>query len=298
MRPSGGATATQPGLSVIELPPATIPGSPVIPANPSPATTHSLQTIVLSSDREEAAEEDMELIVPASPPKMAAPRQVPSHAQVDEAITNMVIQIRQTGAPTSMVTSFQRDSQASGTSPRDLLLTRIPRVSTTESNPPQTSGSSHSRSSHRDRTRPHRQPVFPAHKTTTRWTAPGAQPRWRDEEPKSLEDIKESVRQVAGGATDVATENLIRFMAGMRAQLDEGLQCYERELQDARTAASRFGPPGLVQHLMGKVQHVWNHAGVKQNRIDVLVNKKEQARSQCDRMATAQTTAQQEIGQL
>ncbi len=119
-----------------------------------------------------------------------------------------------------------------------------------------------------------------------------------------MEDIKESGarwpgrRQVAGGAADVATGNLIWFIAGLRAQLDEGLQGCERELQDARMAASRFGPPGPVQHLMGKVQHVWNRAGVRQNRIDALVKEKEQARSQCDRMATAQTTAQQEIGQL
>ncbi len=240
----------------------------------------------------------MEITVSASPPRTTAPRQVPSHAQVDEAITNMVMQIRRTGAPTSTVTSPQRDSQASGTDTGDTSLTRIPRMSTKKSDPPQASGSSHSRSSHRDRTRSHRQPVFPAHETTIWWTAPGAQPRWRDEDPESLEDIEGSIHQVAGGATDVATENLIWFVAGIRARLDEGLQCCERELQDARTSASRFGPPGPVQHLMGQVQHVWNRAGVRQNRINALVKEKEQARSQCDQMATAQTTAQQEIGQL
>ncbi len=210
----------------------------------------------------------------------------------------MVMQIRRTGAPTSTVTSSQRDSQDSGTDTGDTSLTRIPRVPTTKSDPPQASGSSHSHSSHRDRTRSHRQPVFPAHETTIRWTMPGAQPRWRDEEPESLEDIEESVRQVAGGATDVATENLIRFVAGIRTQMDEGLQQCERELQSARTSASRFGPPGPVQHLMGQVQNVWNRAGMRQNRIKALVEEKEQARSQCNRMATAQTTAQQEIGQL
>ena len=166
----------------------------------------------------------MEITVPASPPRTTAPRQVPSHAQVDKAITNMVMQIRQTGAPTSTVTSSQRDSQASGTDTGHTSLTQIPRVPTTKSDPPQASGSSHSRSSHRDRTRSHRQPVFPAHETTILWTAPGAQPRWRDEEPESLEDIEESIRHVAGGATDVATEPLIRIVAGIRAQMDEGLQ--------------------------------------------------------------------------
>ncbi len=103
---------------------------------------------------------------------------------------------------------------------------------------------------------------------------------------------------MGGGGADVATGNLLRFIAGLRTQLDESLQGCQRELQDARAAASRFGPPGPVQHLMGKVQHVWNRAGVKQNRIDALVKEKEQARGQCDRMATTQTTAQQEIGQL
>ncbi len=106
VRPSG-ATAAQPRLGVIELPSATTQGSPVTSVNPSPGTTHSQQTIVLSSDREEAAEEGMEITVPASPPRTTAPRQVPSHAQVDEAITNMVIQIRHTGASTSTVTSSQ-----------------------------------------------------------------------------------------------------------------------------------------------------------------------------------------------
>ncbi len=95
-----------------------------------------------------------------------------------------------------------------------------------------------------------------------------------------------------------ATGSLLQFIAGLCTQLDESLQGYEKELQDARTAASRFGPPGPVHHLMGKVQHVWNRAGVKQNRIDALVNEKEQVRSQCDRMVTVQITAQQEIGQL
>ena len=58
------------------------------------------------------------------------------------------------------------------------------------------------------------------------------------------------------------------------------------------------GPPGPVQQLMGKVQHVWNHAGMKQSRIHALEGEKDQAREQCDKMATAQTVAQQEIGQL
>ncbi len=298
VRPSGGATVAQSGPDVIELPPATTPGSPVIPVNPSPATTHSLQTVIPSSDREEAAEEGMEITVPASPPRTTAPRQVPSHAKVAEAVTNMVAHVRKTGAPTATVTSSQRDSQTSGTGTKDSSSTRIPRVFTTEANPPQTSSSSHSRSSHRDRTRSDRQPIFPAHETTIRWTAPGAQPRWRDEEPKSLGDIEESVRQVAGGGADVATGNLIQFMAGMRAQLDEGLQYCERELQNARMSASRFGPPGPVQHLMGQVQNVWNRAGVRQNRINVLVEEKEQAKDQCDRMASAQTNAQKEISQL
>ncbi len=240
----------------------------------------------------------MELTVVASPPKTAAPRQVPSHAQVDEAITSMVMQIRRTGASTSTVAYTQLNSQASGTGTKELSSTRIPRVSTTESNPPRASGSSHSRSSHRDRTRSNRQPVFPSPETTIRWTVPGAQPRWRAEEPESLGDIEESVRQVVGGAADLATGSLIQFMAGIRAQLDDGLQYCERELQNARTSASRSGPPGPVQRLMGQVQSVWDRAGMRQNRINALVEEKEQARGQCDRMATAQTNAQKEIGQL
>ncbi len=47
------------------------------------------QPIVPSFDREEADEEEMELTVPASPPKTAAPRQVPSSAKVAETVTNI-----------------------------------------------------------------------------------------------------------------------------------------------------------------------------------------------------------------
>ncbi len=112
--PPRGATSGQSGSGTgIELPPARAPETPISRRSASPAMSHSLQQVVLSSDREEAAEEEIELAVPASPPKMTATRQVPSSAQVAEAVTNMVMQVRQTGASTSMVTSDQRDSQAS-----------------------------------------------------------------------------------------------------------------------------------------------------------------------------------------
>ncbi len=100
------------------------------------------------------------------------------------------------------------------------------------------------------------------------------------------------MRQVAGGAADMATGGLIQFMERIRTRLDDDLQYCERELQNVRTSASRFGPPGPVQHLMGQVQ------SVRQNRIDALVKEKEQAKGQCDQMATVQTNAQREIGQL
>ncbi len=299
VRPLEGAPAARSELNVIELPPTTTSGSPVISVVLSAITAQSAQGFVPSSDREELADEGMELTVPASPPRTNVPRRAPSHAKVAEAITNMVAHVRQTGAPTaSTATSSQRDSQASGTGTKDSSLGRIPRVTATESNPTRTSSSHHGRSGHRDRTRPDRPPIFPAHETTIRWTAPGAQPRWREEEPKSLEAMEESVRQVAGGATDVAADNLLRFMTGVRAWMDESLRYCEGELRNARTSASRFGPPGPVQQLMGQVQNVWNRAGVRQNRINALVEEKDQAQEQCDKMATTQTSAQKEISQL
>ncbi len=299
VRPLEGATAARSELNVIELPPTMTSGSPVISVAPSSITVQFAPAFVPSSDREEMEEEGMQLTVPASPLRTAALRQVPSHAKVAEAVTNMVAHVRKTGAPTaSTSTSSQRDNQASGTGTKNSSLGRIPRVSVMESNPPRTSSSHHGRSGHRDRTRPDRPPVLPAHETTIWWTAPGAQPRWREEEPKSLGDIEESVRQVAGGATDVATENLIQFMTGVQARLNDSLQYCERELRNARASASRFGPPGPVQQLMGQVQNVWNRAGVRQNRINALAVEKEQAQDQCDKMATAQTSAQKEISQL
>ncbi len=49
---------------------------------------------------------------------------------------------------------------------------------------------------------------------------------------------------------------------------------------------------------MGQIKGLWECDGVHQHRIDALVKEKEQARVQCDQMATTQTNAQREIGQL
>ncbi len=185
--------------------------------------SHSLQQVVLSSDREEEAEEEMELAVPASPPRTTTPRQVPSSTKVAEAVTNMVIQVRQTGASTSTVTSDQRDSQASGYTTRDLPSIRISRVTVVESDQLRASSSGHSQASHRDESQSTRQPVFPAEDTTIRWTAPNAQPRWRAEEPESLAAMEASVRQVAGGATDVAAGCMLQYLGRLRTRLDDDL---------------------------------------------------------------------------
>ncbi len=293
VRPPGATTAAQPGPNVIQLPPTTAPGSPVVPVDQPSAGAPSAPEFVPSSDREELAAEEMEITVPASPPKTNVLRQVPSRAEVAAAVTNMAAHLRKTGAPsTSMVTPSQRSSQASETTTKDSALGRIPKVSARETNSSKTLSSQHGRSGHRDRARPDRTPVFPAHETTLRWTVPGAQPRWKEEEPRSLGDIEESVRQVAGGATDVATGNLISFMTGVQARFNDSMQSCMKELRDARSSASRFGPPGPVHQLMGKVQHVWNHAGVKQNRIDALEGEKDKIKEQCDKMATVQTAAQ------
>ncbi len=299
VRPLGVTTAAQPRPSMIQLPPATASGSPVVPMDQPSASAQSAPDFVPSSDREELAEEEMEITVPASPPKTNALRQVPSRADVAAAVTNMAARLMKTGAPsTSTVTSSQRGSQASESVTKDSSLGRIPRVSARETSSSKASSSQHGRSGPRDRARPDRTPVFPAHETTLRWTAPGVQPRWREEEPRSLGDIEESVHQVAGGAAEVATENLIRFVTGVQAQLNESMQSCMKELRDARSSAFRFGPPGPVQQLMGKVQHVWNHARMKQHRINALEGEKDKVQEQCDKLATAQTTAQQEIGQL
>ncbi len=115
VRPHRGANSGQSGFGTgIELPSVRAPESPISQRSASPVTSHSPQQVVISSDQEEVAEEEMELTVPASPPKTTAPRQVPSSAQVAEAVTNMVMQARQTGASTLTVTSDQRDSQPSG----------------------------------------------------------------------------------------------------------------------------------------------------------------------------------------
>ncbi len=114
VRPPRGVNSGQSGSGTgIELPPVRAPESPISPKSTLPVTSHSPQQVVISSDWEEAAQEEMELTAPASPPKTTAPHQVPSSAQVAKAVTNMVMQVRQTGASTLTVTSDQRDSQAS-----------------------------------------------------------------------------------------------------------------------------------------------------------------------------------------
>ncbi len=74
----------------------------------------------------------MELTVPASPPRTSAPHQEPSDAKLAQAVTDMVLQIRQTVATTSSITSSQCDSQASEHSPRGPPPIRIPRVTAIE----------------------------------------------------------------------------------------------------------------------------------------------------------------------
>ncbi len=123
VRPPGATTTPPSGLNVIQLPQAITSGSPVVSVDQPSASAQSAQGVVPSSDREELAEEEMELVVPASPPKTSAPRRTPSHAKVAEAVTNMAAHLRKTGAPpTPAVTSSQRDSQASGTGTKDLTL--------------------------------------------------------------------------------------------------------------------------------------------------------------------------------
>ncbi len=233
VRPTGVVTREPAGLDVIGLPPVAAPGSPISPVGVSSAAPSTSQTIVLSSDREEAAQEEMELTVPASPPRTVAPRQVPSHTQVAKAVTNMVTQIRKTGATASTVTSAQRDSQASGSSMTDPPTTRIPRVSAAESNPLRTSGSSHSCTSHKDRPRQSRQSVFPSDIATVRWTAPGAKSHWKTEEPESLAAMESSVRQVARGFSDLTLEGVIQYVESCRARLNEDLRWCTQELRDA-----------------------------------------------------------------
>ncbi len=114
VRPSGGAASGPSGSGVgIQLPPVRAPENPSPQRSASPATSHSQQTAAPSYDLEEAAEEEMELTVPASLPRTTAPRQVPLRAKVAEAVTGIVIQIRRTGASTATVSSTQWDSQAS-----------------------------------------------------------------------------------------------------------------------------------------------------------------------------------------
>ncbi len=88
VRPPGATPAAQPRPNVIPLPPAAVPGSPVVPVDQPSASAQSAPDFVPSSDREELAEEEMEIIVPTSPPKTNVLRQVPSRAEVAAAVTN------------------------------------------------------------------------------------------------------------------------------------------------------------------------------------------------------------------
>ncbi len=90
VRPSGGAASGPSGSGAgIKLAPVRTPESLIPQRSASPAMSPAQQPIVPSFDREEADEEEMELTVPASPPMIAAPRQVPSSAKVAETVTNI-----------------------------------------------------------------------------------------------------------------------------------------------------------------------------------------------------------------
>ncbi len=108
VRPPRAAPAVQHGPDVIELPPTTTSGQPAVPVDSPVVTAQPAPDFVPFSDREELAEEGMELTVPASPPRTNALHQVPSCAEVAAAVTNMAAHLRRTGAPsTSTVTSSQ-----------------------------------------------------------------------------------------------------------------------------------------------------------------------------------------------
>ncbi len=131
--------------------------------------------------------------MPASPPKTTAPRQASSNAKLAQALRDTVFQVRQTVATTSTVTANQCDSQASGYTTTDPPSMRIPRVTTVESSQPRASGSSQPRASRKDRSWSPWAPVFPAEESTILWTTANAQPRWRAEEPESLQNMEASV---------------------------------------------------------------------------------------------------------
>ncbi len=106
------------------------------------------------------------------------------------------------------------------------------------------------------------------------------------------------MRQVAAGATEVATGFILQCLDSFRSNMQEDFRLCTGDLQDERQSAAAFGPPGPVQQLMGQIQGLWERVGVHQNRIDALVKENEQVRGHCDQMVTAQTNAQREIGQL
>ena len=76
VRPPGATTAVQPGLNASQLPLSTLSGSPVVPVDQPSASAQPAPDFAPSSDREELAKEEMELTVPASPPRTNALREV------------------------------------------------------------------------------------------------------------------------------------------------------------------------------------------------------------------------------
>ncbi len=110
--------------------------------------------------------------------------------------------------------------------------------------------------------------------------------------------MEASVCQVARGASDTTLDSVIQYVEGFRARFNEDLRLCAQELREARGSAAATGPPGPTRHLMGQVQGLWERVDVRQNQIDTLTREKTSARDQCDQMATAQTTAQKDIGQL
>ncbi len=111
----------------IELPPVSAPDSRTLRGIVPSVKSQSLRQAVPLSDQEEVAEEDMELKVPASPPRTLAS----SDAKLAQAITDIVLQVRKTVATTPSVVTSHQGSQASVCTPRGPPTTQIPRVTTT-----------------------------------------------------------------------------------------------------------------------------------------------------------------------
>ncbi len=295
-----GDVRPQPGqdVSAVVAPTAAVDGTQVDEqADPSSSDSagspglDSAQQVTLPPESDGAAVEDMEILVPASPPLISAPRSPQANGVLKKAVTSSAIITRQAAANTQSVATTHQPSQSRTRHSQRQQEDGASQVTESESG----CSTSWPISSHRSESRSHShsQPsggsTFPPETAAIRWTRPGAEPRWAPVDPRSMAEIETAVQQSMRGAAETSLEYTLQLLDRVRSEVETQFRQGTLQLQTAHQTPDAYGRPDSAQRLMGQIQHLWDRNITSRKQIDILGKEKITARQQSEALAKAQT---------